>query len=672
MTWIRKVTGARRSRPIWGVLTLVTAALLAASFPLSSGALRSAESDAQSKAVDYTNTVLVNALTPEELQGAILSADYRKLIIAVQGAILSDPGVARLRLWQPDGTLIFSSDQRDEIGQPVGLGNAQIESAVRGKTESLLTEARVAPKVGLAGSNEKLYETFVPLRLGGGVDVVAAAQIDQRYSVIADEAYRFWRPAQWALGSAAVLFLLLFCASLLVKPARVAAGEAAAAPAGWGEASERVRATEQRMGQLEEHLATSERQLHETLQANKMLEHDLDQAAETIRRLEGESRRLQVAAGATPGVAAAGAAATTSAALEAAQLTGRLKTSEEERERAAAEVQRLRAALAAKEADLALAQANVSSVEAASTKAEEAVRGAEERATRAEARAKEAEQRANEAEQRANEAEIRAKEAEAARAALEAEASKTKEGREKKAAADLKKAKQEAEKATLRVAEVEALAAEHQAKVGSLEASAKAAEEARKVVVAELEKTRASHGEAQAEVTRLTEALAAKQAEVAQAGASAGRAEEQTAKAAEFESRVRELEDQRRRGVEDLAHAEERLGNTQVELMRATKRAKELEERLRRLEAGEAEPRGERAPEPEAEPAAVSPLARLRREVREAGRAPAEEPAQGAEEPAHGAEEPAPVDEAGLSLRERLARAAAARHRTPGSGGSES
>lgn len=667
MTWIQKLTGARRSRPFWGVLMLITAALLAASFPLSSRGLRSAESDAQSKAVDYTNTVLVNALTPEELQGAILSADYRKLIIAVQGAILSDPGVARLRLWQPDGTLIFSSDQRDEIGQPVGLGNAQIEEAVRGRTESLLTEARVAPKVGLAGSNEKLYETFVPLRLGGGVDVMAVAQIDQRYSVIADEAYRFWRPAQWALGGAAVLFLLFFCASLLAKPARarVAAGEAAAVPAGSGEASERVRATEQRMGQLEEHLATSERQLHETLQANKMLEHDLDQAAETIRRLEGESRRLQVAAGATPGVAAAGAAATTSAAMEAAQLTGRLKTSEEERERAAAEVQRLKAALAAKEADLALAQANVSSVEAASTKAEEAVRGTEERATRAEARAKEAEQRANEAE-------IRGKEAEAARAALEAEASKTKESREKKAAADLKKAKQEAEKATLRVAEVEALAAEHQAKAGSLEASAKAAEEARKAVVAELEKTRASHGEAQAEVTRLTEALAAKKAEAAQAGAGAGRAEEQTAKAAELESRVRELEDQRRRGVEDLARAEERLGNTQVELTRATKRAKELEERLRRLEAGETQPRGERAPEPEAEPAAASPLARLRREVREAGRAPAEEPAQGTEGPAHGAEEPAPVDEAGLSLRERLARAAAARHRTPGSGGSQS
>ena len=659
MTWMRKLTGARWSRPTWGVLTLITAALLAGSFALSSGALRNAESDARSTAVDYTNAVLLNALTPEEVQSEILKADYRKLIIAVQGEILSDPAVARLRLWQLDGTLIFSSDQRDKIGEPVGLGNSQIQAAGQGETESLVTEARVAPKVGLAGSNEKLYETFVPLRLGGAVDVAAVAQIDQRYSFIQDEAYRFWRPAQWALGGAFAIFLLLLWASLFTKPARarVAAGAGVAAVA--GERPEHARADEQRMGQLEEHLDTSERQLHETLQAGKMLENDLDQAAQTITRLEAENKRLRVAAGAAPGAAAAGAAATTTAALEAAQLTERLKGSEEERERAAGELQRLKAALAAKEADLALAQARVTSGEAESTKLEEAVRGAEERAARGE---------------------TRAKEAEAARGALETEASKTKDAREKKAAAELKKAKQEAEKAALRVAEVEALLTEHQAKVGSLETSAKAAEEARKAASDELEKMRASHGDTQAEVTRLTDALAAKEAELerkiaeqAAVTGSVGGAEEQAAKAAELTSHVRELEDQRRQGVEDLARAEERLGNTQLELMRATKRAKELEQRLRELEAGEAAPPGERASEPEPEPAPTSPLARLRREVREAARAPAEEPAPvPAEEPAPGpAEEPRPVDEAGLSLRERLARAAAARHRAPGSGGSE-
>ena len=680
MTWMRKLTGARWSRPTWGVLTLITAALLAGSFALSSGALRNAESDARSTAVDYTNAVLLNALTPEEVQSEILKADYRKLIIAVQGEILSDPAVARLRLWQLDGTLIFSSDQRDKIGEPVGLGNSQIQAAGQGETESLVTEARVAPKVGLAGSNEKLYETFVPLRLGGAVDVAAVAQIDQRYSFIQEEAYRFWRPAQWALGGAFAIFLLLLWASLFTKPARarVAAGAGVAAVA--GERPEHARADEQRMGQLEEHLDTSERQLHETLQAGKMLENDLDQAAQTITRLEAENKRLRVAAGAAPGAAAAGAAATTTAALEAAQLTERLKGSEEERERAAGELQRLKAALAAKEADLALAQVRVTSGEAESTKLEEAVRGAEERAARGETRAKEAEQRANEAQVRANEAEARANEAEAARGALETEASKTKDAREKKAAAELKKAKQEAEKAALRVAEVEALLTEHQAKVGSLETSAKAAEEARKAASDELEKMRASHGDTQAEVTRLTDALAAKEAELerkiaeqAAVTGSVGGAEEQAAKAAELTSHVRELEDQRRQGVEDLARAEERLGNTQLELMRATKRAKELEQRLRELEAGEAAPPGERASEPEPEPAPTSPLARLRREVREAARAPAEEPAPvPAEEPAPGpAEEPRPVDEAGLSLRERLARAAAARHRAPGSGGSE-
>jgi chromosome segregation ATPase len=126
----------------------------------------------------------------------------------------------------------------------------------------------------------------------------------------------------------------------------------------------------------------------------------------------------------------------------------------------------------------------------------------------------------------------------------------------------------------------------------------------------------------------------------------------------ELEARVAELEELRRSEVSELQRAQESLANTQVEAAQAAKRAKDAEARIRELEeaaqgAREAAPQPTyEAPEEFLQPSITSRLAALRRE-------PAPE--------AIGEEEAASPDE-GLSLRERLARAAAARHRPSGTG----
>jgi Tfp pilus assembly protein FimV len=123
---------------------------------------------------------------------------------------------------------------------------------------------------------------------------------------------------------------------------------------------------------------------------------------------------------------------------------------------------------------------------------------------------------------------------------------------------------------------------------------------------------------------------------------------------------VAELEERRRGEVSELQRAQEALANTQVEATQTARRAKEAEARVREFEEA-ARVAAEAVREPTyqvaevfAQPSITSRLAALRREpaseaetTEEAGAAPPEEE---------------------LSLRERLARAAAARHRPSGTG----
>jgi len=210
-------------------------------------------------------------------------------------------------------------------------------------------------------------------------------------------------------------------------------------------------------------------------------------------------------------------------------------------------------------------------------------------------------------------------------------------------------------------------AAQLAARVGELEAQ-------RLQDASELKRTEEERARLAGELER---ALAAKpSAPAAVAGDKGGRA-------AEIAARVEELEAQRRQDVSELQRLQEALANTQHELTAATKKAKQAESSARRLQAVE-------ATDGTSENEAPDDVAQARSERRSRTAKAAEELfAQSEEETiatrlsrAKGqkggvdpgeAGEPEPEAAAaaapsgGLSLKERLARAAAARHRAPGS-----
>jgi hypothetical protein len=585
----RSSLAANAARIFWGVLALVLLVALLASVFVSRGSIGDAEAAAQARAVDWANTVLFDALTPPEVQAPILGPDYRELLITVQTGIRSDERTARVRIWNADGILVFSDDQRDEVGDVVATDDPQIDAALSGTTVSEPTQATVAPKSGLAGSDEKLFQTFVPLRLDKGVGISGVVQIDQRYAAVEAEATDVWQEVRLALVIALTIAVagLLFSFRARPAPAAVEGGGAAAATRSDRRQLERVAKVEEQLRLMTERAEAAEATAAEA-------EASTAQAATRLRELEERATRAEE---------------------RATQLEERASRAESARQESA---QRPSVAEGVRRGVPGM------------------------RTVAAPAGGSELEDRLNAA---VAAKEVTAGELEAARAELAKAGSELAAVREALATKEA-----EATAATTAVVErtaaLETVLGEMRSAMAEVEARATAAE------------TRAS--ETEAARTELSAELDRARAGTSSAPVAAGDEDLEG-----FRQRVAELESARRNDIVELQRAQESLANTQSESIQARRRVKELEEQLARALAASA---GDGpAAVPEVEEPSPSHASRLGNLVRE--REPSPEPTRPTPAPAEPAPAEEEVDESTLSLRERLTRAAAARHRpsAPGS-----
>src|SRR5215210_6479405 len=210
MKSLDRFTRDRHSRFIWGGATVVFLASALAALWWGGEVLADEEQGAQDLAVEYTTTVLFEALDADLLGDEIRGRQYRDLIIQVQGGIMTDEGVARVRIWAPDGTLLFSTESLEQIGVAKALNSEPIEAAVDGRVSSVVSEATVEAKSGLTGSTQRLFQTFAPIRVRERTAILGVAEVDRTYTSIARAAEQPWRALQIGLGAAALLCALLF------------------------------------------------------------------------------------------------------------------------------------------------------------------------------------------------------------------------------------------------------------------------------------------------------------------------------------------------------------------------------------------------------------------------------------------------------------------------------
>ncbi|HEX5950631.1 MAG TPA: hypothetical protein VFZ96_06485, partial [Actinomycetota bacterium] len=226
MSETRSSSGSRTVRILLGVLAL----LLLMGFPLSmfllSRSTEEAETEAQTRASNWTNSVLVGSLTDAQVDEPLVGSEYRDVLVAVQNGIRSDGRVARVRIWNESGQLVFSDDPDEQVGEVVATGIPEIQTALDGQTVSVTSEASVPAEGGLTGADEQLFQTYVPFRPDAELGISGVVQIDQRYDEIVGGWSRTWTAIRLGLGIALAVVFVLFLVSFRRRPVPV---EAAAA-----------------------------------------------------------------------------------------------------------------------------------------------------------------------------------------------------------------------------------------------------------------------------------------------------------------------------------------------------------------------------------------------------------------------------------------------------------
>ncbi len=530
---------------------------------LSNAAVSASRRDAIDRAEDLTASIVASELTRELVLQDITGDDYRRLLVAIQAGILSDDQIATVRVWRTDGNLIFSTAQRDEPAEVVAADDPQIQAAAGGEVVSVLS-TEIEPQVGLRRPGEELLQTYVPVSLLTDSFVEAVVEVDQRYGAIRNDALTLWRPVQILL---AVGFVLVVGG--LVRAVRTSSGAKDGAKEGSG-ATPTVtysRADDRVVREAKERVQAAERKAKE--------------AEDRLREREEQ-----------------GAAAPDNSALE--ELDLKLRAADAEREQHTGEIQRLRAALAAKEADLALARDGNGNTKAEVKQANKLIAAADGRASEAEQKAAAAERRAAEAAQRAvdssgraleMEAQIRSLEEKLAQVGPTPEASApTSRREERKAASDLKRANDELTKTKAELAKTVAELQAARTKLGTTETELGFARGELGTSQTHQARVESERDELRATMAELEGALAEAQARVSAAPDAVGASSPDDGKViAALEERAGDAEKRLVDSEGRFADARTQLTESDARLAEALARLEELEQARSSLE-GEDDP----------------------------------------------------------------------------------
>jgi chromosome segregation ATPase len=692
------------SRVGWALAVVALAGAMALSFVFAYGSVGEQQRAAQARAVGDTTRKPLSELTATQVSKPIQGDAYKALLKDVRDHVMKDDRVLRVRIFNLNGTLVFSTDADDKIGV-AQIGSPQFRTGSSGGVASLITEPEAAAPSGLAGSSERLYATFAALRLQSQPKAAAVVEVDHRYPAIEAAAYRLWRPIQLAIGVLILIAVLMLVGSALARRAagryKVSAQDGVRPAPGFAQggatrvqkelekrleaveeslrtAEQRAAASDKEKRQIAERLVSAHEQLElmtaaakspkrtkggdETVERLTALETERDRMAAEVSRLERElDERGSAAVGEGGGTPSSPdedlqarvielEAALADANAKATSLESAARQFEEERKVASEELDRAKAEIAGQKGRKGSKTKDAGSP----AQAADEVAMVEERARQAEERAGQTEELLQQAEDRAREADENVAQA-LERAAQASEQLAQANARIEQLEAGGGEVERRAIAAEQRVAQLEAVTKQAEERMTQLEGGQRQAEQRAAQADVRLQ-------EIEQERSKLSEELQ----QVLAAGSPATGGAEDGERAAQLTARVEELEAQRRQDVSELQHVQEALANAQLELATASKRAK-VESSVRPLQAVEdvseasaEEALGNGASEEETIATRLSRAKGRKRAVEpDAPTTPAE--------PAAPDELAAPAPSGGLSLRERLARAAAARHRLSGS-----
>lgn len=307
-------TDASSARRVLILLVVLAGALVAMSIVQRDRALEQEYEDAQDRAALYASTVFRSVLTPRDVAAPLDGERRGALAAEVQGFVLTDQTVARVRLWRPDGTLLFSTDPEENTGGT--SEDAAIGEASAGTVESRLAVEQLSPPPTEDGGRRAtpLFQTFAPLRVRDSADVLGAVEIEQFASALEERADDPWWMVQVAASGTTVLLALLALVSVargMRRAAHPARGRAAndrpargkRRGAGWDDADsadlrerlERATARAKEAEDAAQSFAASLQQATDRLEAVERQSPDdrVAELKESLRRSEAERAMLR-------------------------------------------------------------------------------------------------------------------------------------------------------------------------------------------------------------------------------------------------------------------------------------------------------------------------------------------------------------------------------------------
>ncbi|MFB3737431.1 MAG: sensor histidine kinase [Candidatus Velamenicoccus archaeovorus] len=193
-----------------GALVAVVATGIAVSAVVIRTVRERAEQAATFHARFVTDAVLAPGLADVDLGHPLTGDVYTAVDDFVRARILSTGRDVRVKLWRLDGTIVYS-DAPELVGKRFEDEAAELSEVAEGHVESGVSDLDAEENQLERLLADKLFYTYVPLRLVPGGPVVAVAELYQRYSVIQGDIDRLVRSLLPTLG----LGLLLLYAALL-------------------------------------------------------------------------------------------------------------------------------------------------------------------------------------------------------------------------------------------------------------------------------------------------------------------------------------------------------------------------------------------------------------------------------------------------------------------------
>ena len=317
----------------WAVLTIVCLSAVLVSHQQQQQGLRLKAEGAQERAIRYTENVLDGRLDAHRVATPIERSGYDQLLADLKHDLFNDQRIVRVRVWRPDGLLVFTTDDPAKIGALTSKDQG-VHAALQGDVVSVIQTETVAPDTKTTPVPTELFSTYVPLRQTDKAAVHGVVEIDSDYGLMRDSTSRPWKQMQVAFGIVALLCLVMTIVSFVWsrRPEEVS---------GFGPNRRDVRAS----ARDDKKVASAQAEAAKLREQVKGLEHQAKQAKAEQAKKDAVQKAEQKAQQAAPILATPDPA-------ETERLTARAKQLEAQAQSAEARSSQLQARVTEMEAQL--------------------------------------------------------------------------------------------------------------------------------------------------------------------------------------------------------------------------------------------------------------------------------------------------------------------------------